>query len=141
MKGERIATVVMASMIAFLLACTSLQSRRPLVEHVSGKVTYLERMALPPDAVVTVTLADVSRMDAPAQVVAQTTIRAEGIQVPIPFEIAYDPAAIDEASTYAVRAQIHLEDRLLFTSDTAHHVITRGHPDEVDLILVRASSE
>ena len=35
----------------------------------AGKVMYRERMAMPPEATVTVTLADVSRMDVPLSLI------------------------------------------------------------------------
>lgn len=41
---------------------------------VTGTVTYRERIALPPGATVTVRLQDVSRADAPAEVLAEEMI-------------------------------------------------------------------
>jgi putative lipoprotein len=106
---------------------------------VTGTVAYRDRMALPPGAVVQVQLSDVSRQDAPARVVAETTITPGGRQVPIPFELHYDPGAIDQKHSYAVRATIRDGDRLLYTTNTAAPVITRGNPTQVPLMLVRAS--
>jgi uncharacterized lipoprotein YbaY len=53
---------------------------------VSGTVTYRERMALTPDAFVTVQIQDVSLADAPASTIGEQVIRNPG-QVPIPFEV------------------------------------------------------
>jgi len=39
-------------------------------------------------------------------VIATQTIPAEGRQVPIPFELTYDPALIDQTQTYLVAARI-----------------------------------
>ncbi len=108
-------------------------------EMVRGTVAYRERMALPADAVVQVQLSDVSRQDAPAPVIAETTFTAAGRQVPFPFELHYSPDRIEANHSYAVRATIRSEGQLLFTTDVVHHVITRGNPDEVSLMLVRAS--
>ncbi|MEZ0333391.1 MAG: YbaY family lipoprotein, partial [Gemmatimonadales bacterium] len=105
---------------------------------VTGTVAYRERIALPADAVIQVQLSDVSRQDAPAQVIAETTFTAAGRQVPFPFELRYHPDRIEPNHTYAVRATIRGEGRLLFTTDAAHHVITRGNPGEVSLMLVSA---
>ena len=102
---------------------------------VTGTVTYRECMALPADAEVQVLLADVSRQDAPAPTLAEATIRPDGRQVPLPFELRYDPAAIEANHTYAVRASIRSAGRLLFSTTTAYHVLTRGHPTHVDLLL------
>ena len=49
--------------------------------------------------------------------IARTRIESPG-QPPIAFSIAYDPAAIDERLTYAVRARVLVGERLMFTSDT-----------------------
>ena len=104
----------------------------------TGTVAYRERIALPADAVIQVQLSDVSRQDAPASVIAETTFTAAGRQVPFPFELRYRPDRIEPNHSYAVRATIRGEGRLLFTTDVVHHVITRGNPDEVSLMLVSA---
>ena len=78
---------------------------------VTGTVAYRERMALPPDAVVEVRLSDVSRQDVAAPVIAETTILPEGRQVPIPFELRYDPGKIEPNRVYALRATIRSAGR------------------------------
>jgi putative lipoprotein len=103
-----------------------------------GTVSYRERVALPPDAVVEVKLSEVSRQDVAAPVVAETRILSQGRQVPIPFELRYDPGKIQASGQYALRATIGSGGRILFTTDEAHRVITQGNPSEVDLWLVRA---
>ena len=104
---------------------------------VTGTVTYRERIALPPTATISVQLQDVSRADAPAEVIAEQTIPSEGKQVPFAYRLEYDPAQIVESHTYAVRARITDGDRLLFINDTAYLVITRGNPVEnVEVIVV-----
>ena len=94
----------------------------------TGTVTYLQRSALPPTAVVEVTLADVSRADAPAAVIATQQIETNGKQVPFPYELTYDPAKIDPRFTYAVRARITDGGKLLFTSTQRYAVLTNGAP-------------
>jgi hypothetical protein len=59
-----------------------------------GTVTYRERVALPPEAVVVVRLSDVSRQNVAAPVIAATRVPSEGRQVPLPFELRYDPKRI-----------------------------------------------
>jgi len=123
-------------MAAGLIAgCGPYHGTPPSDTAVTGSVTYRERSALPPDAVVRVQLSDVSRQDVAAIPVAQTTLTPAGRQVPLPFELRYDPAAIDSTHTYAVRATIESGGRLIFTTTTANMVITRGNPTHVDLVL------
>ncbi len=101
---------------------------------VTGTVTYREKIALPADAVVEVVLQDVSRADAPARELGRVRLTDAG-QPPLDFAIAYDPAAIDSAHTYAVRARITVGDELRFVTDRRHPVLTRGHGRHVDLVL------
>jgi putative lipoprotein len=101
---------------------------------VTGTAAYRERIALPPDAVLEVSLEDVSRADAPADLIGRATVDPAG-QVPIPFSISYDPARIDPSHRYSVRARITRQGELLFTSTTFHPVLTHGAPSEVAVAL------
>jgi|GEM_PF-1540677 len=105
---------------------------------VTGTVSYLQRIALSPTAVVSVRLVDVSLADAPATVLASQTITDPG-QVPVAFELTYDPSKIDERMSYAVRAEIRAAGQLLFTTDQSYPVITKGNPNMVALVLVAVS--
>lgn len=122
--------LAVAALLAAAYGCS------PPMATVSGTVTYRERIALTPDAVLEVTLVDVSRADAPAEVLGRQVIETPG-QVPISFVIDYDPADIQANHTYAVQARIREGDELRWVSTEAHLVITRDNPTEVD-ILVRA---
>ena len=101
---------------------------------VTGTVTYRERMALSDRAELKVVLLDVSRQDVLATVIAEQTINNPG-QVPIRFELAYDPAKIDERMIYSLRATIHDRGRMVFTSDTHTAVLTRGAGREAHMTL------
>jgi len=103
---------------------------------VTGSVSYRERIALPTDATIHVSLLDVSLMDVAAKLITEQTITPQH-QVPIPFELEFDPRAIDERMTYAVRATIRSSGKLIFTTDRSYQVLTRGHSSHVELILVR----
>ena len=107
--------------------------------QVTGTLTYLPRIALPDDAVVNVQLQEVSRADAPATVLAEQEFVTGGAQVPLPFALDYDPAAIAEQLTYVVRATIRASDgQLLWTTDTFIPVITQGNPTSgIEIVLVQ----
>ncbi len=109
---------------------------KPLA-NLSGTVTYQEAITLSPDAMLTVELADVSRQDTHAKVLAEQIISNPG-QPPIPFKLSYDPDAIVPNHSYAVQARIEWEGRLVFINDTRHCVITRGCPTSVDVVVVPA---
>jgi putative lipoprotein len=107
---------------------------------VTGTVAYRERMALPPNAAIEIKLQDVSRQDAPATTVAETLFAAEGKQVPIPFQLSYNPADINMAHSYQVRADINVDGKLMFTTTTAYPVLTQGAPSQVTMILQQAKA-
>ena len=88
---------------------------------IQGEITYRERIALPPNAVVTVELADVSLADAPASVIGRQEIKNPG-QVPIKFAISYDAGVIQPKMAYAVRARITVDNQLWFINDTRYAV-------------------
>ncbi len=103
---------------------------------VRGTITYRERIALTPDAVVVVQLRDTTYADAAAVLIAEQIINSPG-QVPIDFEVRYPSDEINRRNTYSVSAVITESDgRMAFTNDTAHDVITRGNPRRVDMTLV-----
>lgn len=104
---------------------------------VTGVVTYRQRIALPPDAVVRVQLEDTSRADAPAIVLGEQVIEAMGRQVPIPFSIPYDPAHINPNGRYTLRARIEsAAGDLLWTNTQAYPVITGGNPShDIEVIV------
>lgn len=103
---------------------------------VTGTVTYLERIALPPTAKVTVQLLDVSRADVAATLISEQVIDPAGQGPPYAYSLSYDPAAIQDNLSYSVRATITDGDRLIFTSTTNIPVITRGSPTSDVEILV-----
>jgi heat shock protein HslJ len=88
-------------------------SERLAARQLKGTAAYRERMALPPDAVLEATLEDITRGDAPAEVLGRVRIERPG-NPPIPFEISYDPSRIDPSRRYAVRARILAGEQLLF---------------------------
>lgn len=104
---------------------------------VTGTVTYRERVALPPDAVVELSIIDASVSDAAAPALATATVNAEGRQVPLPFSIIYDPAKVHKLHLYTIRAKIRGGGELLFATDVVRAVITQDNPTTVDLLLSR----
>ncbi len=101
--------------------------------HVKTTVTYRERIALPPDAVLEVELLDTSRADAPS--VRLSSQRFKLASVPRAVEIAYDTDLIDERHTYTVAAKIISDGHVMFRSTTATPVLTRDAPDSAELVL------
>jgi uncharacterized lipoprotein YbaY/membrane-bound inhibitor of C-type lysozyme len=109
--------------------------------QVSGTVSYMQRVALPPNAVIQVQLLDVSLADAPSKVIGEQWITLGQRQVPVPFTINYDPAKIDERHSYSLSAKITVDGTLRFISDQSYPVITRGNPARADLLLRAPSTK
>lgn len=98
-------------LLAFLFVQATSEAKQ-----VKGTATYRERIALTPNAVFEAALQDVSKADGPAVVLGSVRIDKPG-QVPIRFEIPYDPARIDQSQ------------------DQAYPVLTHGNGSEVHLLL------
>ena len=108
-------------------------SASPVAEGlVTGTIVLPMGVTLPADAIISVELQDTSLADAPAVTIGETSpVITDPTVVEIPFEIAYDPAAIDELNTYTV--SVRIEDAagtLLFINDTSVPVITNDAPTE-----------
>jgi putative lipoprotein len=131
-------------LVGWLAACASTSAVPAAggasVTKVTGTVTYRERIALPPTAVIKVQLVDVSRADAPAIVLGEQITQAAGKQVPFSFEIPFDPAKIQPQYSCAVQARIEQDGKLRFISDRHYAVITRGAPTRVDIVLRSAGT-
>jgi uncharacterized lipoprotein YbaY/heat shock protein HslJ/uncharacterized lipoprotein NlpE involved in copper resistance len=134
-----ISKIVPATILLGFLADPILPRGLEAQSAVTGTATYRERMALPPSAVLEVVVADVSRADAPAEPIGSTRIENPGTP-PFAFSVPYDPMRIIDSHTYAVRARIVVGDLLLFTTDQAYWVISRGRPTTADLLLQRVSA-
>jgi putative lipoprotein len=99
--------------------------------------TYRERILLPPGHVLTVSVQDVSLMDAPSVTLAETSKPLEGRGPPYAASLSVPNSRIDPRHTYAVRAEIRdPAGALRFTTDTQHRVLTNGAPNRVDIVLV-----
>ncbi|WP_299691290.1 YbaY family lipoprotein [uncultured Vibrio sp.] len=140
------ALILITSLVSFglLVGCqattganASQEAVAQYTQVISGTVAYRERIALPDNAVVTVTLEDVSLADAPSQVIATQEFTTDGKQVPFAFELGYDDDKINATHRYNLRATIHVDGQLRFTTDTIRSVITDvENTQHVDLRLV-----
>jgi putative lipoprotein len=126
--------LTLVALAALILAGCASPAPREMAE-VTGQVIYRERMLLPPNARVTVVLADTSLMDAPARTLASQVIEGQTAP-PFKFALAYDPAAIDPRNVYSVSARIEVDGKLRFITDTHTPVITHGAPTHVKMIAV-----
>ena len=83
---------------------------------IRGELTYLQRIALPDNAVAVVELKPDDAPDG-ASVTAETVIPLEGRQVPVAFALDVPRAHLDGAKTYMLRGAIRVDSQLRWLSD------------------------
>ena len=135
--AQRRDDLVSIGMVGVIVDLLRIRARSEGMPSIAGTVSYRERVALPPDAVVEVQLLDVSRQDAPSIIIAAASFPTRDRQVPIPFTLSYDPSKIIEKHSYAVRAVIRSEGTVIFMSTSRYSVITHGNLSRADLMLMR----
>lgn len=135
--------MLMSVVVGFSLMGCQTTKQEPVAQAevelatIIGTVSYRERIALPEDAKITVTLADISLADAPSVVIGQTEFESQGFQSPFAFQIDYDPAKIIPNHRYAVSAHIEMHGKLRFITDTIYPVLTDANQStEANLRLV-----
>jgi len=99
-----------------------------------GTASYRERIALPPSAILEVTLEDVSLMDIKAPVLAQQSEKITG-QVPFAFSLAYDPTLIKQHHRYNLRAKVLVNGKLMFITDTFNTVFEANSDKDIHLMM------
>ncbi|RWA58532.1 YbaY family lipoprotein [Mesorhizobium sp.] len=138
---DRIAEFFIFGLVPLVVGVLAVPELSDAAEQtLKGEATYRERIALPPNAVLSVQLADVSLADAPAAIIGERKVAPAG-QVPIRFEISFDPQVIRPNMTYALQARITVDDKLLFTTDTRHRVDPLSDRPQSIMLKMVASSD
>jgi uncharacterized lipoprotein YbaY len=109
---------------------------RRAVGSIEGEVTYRQRVALTPEAIVQVELRDVTHPDAEAPLLAKRVIHTDGRQVPIPFALDYDAAAVQKGHSYAVSARIADRGQLQYVTDTPVTVLGGEEAAPAEILVV-----
>lgn len=116
--------IILLGLTVLLGACHSMNPAPKT--SLDGEVFYLQRIALPPTATLSVSLQDVSLADAPAVTLAEQKGPVNGKQVPLPFHLSYDPAQVKPGHSYSVSARIELDGKLMFITTERHSVQLNG---------------
>lgn len=129
-------SLLLIPLFASLAACVPMSE--PGAATLTGTATYRERIALPPDSRLIVTISDVSLADAPSATIAQNQIVTAGQQVPISFALSYDRARIEPGRSYAVSARIlDRRGKLAWITDTRNPLPPPGQSIELWLVQAR----
>jgi putative lipoprotein len=127
------------SLIAAAVLLTACQYPTPAPKaSLDGEVFYLQRSALPPNAVLSVSLQDISLADAPAKVIDEQRGPVKG-QVPLPFHLSYDPAQVEPNHRYSITARIEVDGELLFITTENHAVRLDGSDPQPVKVRVDAA--
>jgi putative lipoprotein len=103
-----------------------------------GEVSYREPVTLPAEAILEVTLLDVTRADRPGELITSIQMRPKQ-PLPISFELYFGDGEIDPRGSYAVRASITAHGRLILITASTPRVLTLGHPSHVHIPLTAVS--
>ncbi|EJF88915.1 YbaY family lipoprotein [Bartonella tamiae] len=101
--------------------------------YLKGDVVYRERMALPENAEVEVSLNDVSLADAPSTTISSAIFKPHASS-PIPYELKFDSAVIDPKHRYALQARISVDGKLLFVT-TENHAVFAGDDNDTQIFV------
>ena len=127
------------SLIAAAVLLTACQHPTPAPKaSLDGEVFYLQRIALPPTAILSVSLQDISLADAPAKVIDEQRGPVKG-QVPLPFHLSYDPLKIEPNHRYSINARIEVDGKLLFITSENHAVRLDGSDPQPVKVRVDAA--
>ncbi len=102
---------------------------------IQGSVTYLVRMALPPDAVLTLRVQDRSPNGKSVLTLSEQSIELNGLQVPIPFQITIDRDLLGKQSRPFITARIERKGKLLFIEDKLYPALPEGQPQAGEIRL------
>ncbi|UJR62739.1 YbaY family lipoprotein [Dickeya zeae] len=102
---------------------------------VTGTVNIRQKIALPPDSVLTVTVSDATIPDAPSKVISQRVIRTEGQQAPFRFVLPYNPPEIRPDARILLSAAVAINNRVTLITEHVMPVVTNG-VNNADLNLI-----
>ncbi len=108
--------------------------------NVSGTVDR-QKVALPPNAVLTVTLSDASLADAPSQVLAQKRYVPKVNRRLSGFVLPFNPSDIQPSAYSLLGAAITIDNKLVhFITDSVKPVINNGDKADLTLVPVRQTA-
>lgn len=107
---------------------------------VTGSIAYRDRIFLPQNAIATVELREAFTTGSAGIVIGHQHIESIR-QIPIPFQVEYDPGDVNPRKNYVVTATITADGRPLYATTQQYAVITNGRPQTASIEVERALSD
>lgn len=108
---------------------------------ITGTVSYLQKIALPDNAVVEVYLVDATDANAPVKYLSGISYTTHGKQAPLEFAVPYAGSQIQASGKYLVQAFISADGKLLFKNSNGVAVLTNGAPTSGVEIIVEPPTQ
>ncbi|MEO7659107.1 MAG: YbaY family lipoprotein, partial [Pyrinomonadaceae bacterium] len=107
---------------------------------IRGSITYYQRIALGTNSEVTLRVVDAATPTGTP--VAESKTPTNGKQVPLSFELQFDPRDINRQRNYELEAEIRTDGKLQFKTERGQPITFRGNQADVgELVLVPARDE
>ncbi|WP_305816245.1 YbaY family lipoprotein [Photobacterium leiognathi] len=105
--------------VLVITACTNFVQTDSDIGTLQGTVSYRERIVLPNNARIVVSLVETNTQDNnSSKVISQHSFLAEGAQPPVEFTLQYMKSKIQSDTSYRVVATIEVDDKLLFSNQS-----------------------
>jgi len=121
-------------------AAPALPATETATARIVGFATYRERMAMPRGAVFEASLEGEDQWEASGETIARVRDEDPG-QVPIAFEIPFDPRRMDPEGRYVVRASVYVGGRLRFTGTVAYREAAQDQRDRITVLMRGVSAD
>lgn len=133
MLVRKIFVLILLAATAALSGCGNSTNQAAL----TGVIAHAHTMTLPVGFVIRVQIEDTTNADVPGKQIAEHVTTSQGVTLPMPFEVVYDPGKINPKHTYSVLVKIEDEaGKLLYTNPISVPVITNGNPTHNIEIIV-----
>ena len=113
-------TRILTMALSAILAMPAYADETPACAEIPGEVFYKVRIALPPDAELSVRLEEQGVADKPAALIGEVRFATNGLQVPLGFSIRPDCVKLAAAVAPGFTARIEQGGKLLFINDASH---------------------
>lgn len=128
----RFTTVFLIPAIVFVLSACSVADKHSDKAVIKGELTYRERIAVPQDSILVVSVRKAEKGAQSSPVLAEMTMSVGNRQVPIPFEIPVNADLLENGATLGVTGRIRSQDGATLWSTRVTKELFPGQP-EVDL--------